>query len=67
MENIKPKSRLKKVLVIIGIIIVVIAIGLIFLLKLTFLKTFPKLKGEPEIGKWYETVRTGTQALAMNL
>ena len=54
MENVKPKSRLKKVLVIIGIIILVIAIGIFILLKLTILKTFPKLKSEPEIGKWYE-------------
>ena len=67
MENVKPKSRLKKLLIIIRIIILVIATGIFILLKLTFLKTFPKLKGEPEIGKWYETVRTGTQALAMNL
>ena len=54
MENTKPKSKLKKVLIIIGIIILVIAIGIFILLKLTILKTFPKLKGEPEIGKWYE-------------
>ena len=56
MGNTKPKSRLKKVLIIIGIIILVIAIGIFILLKLTFLKTFPKLKGEPEIGKWYDVV-----------
>ena len=54
MENTKPKSRLKKVLIIIGILVLVIASGIFILLKLTFLKTFPKLKGEPEIGKWYE-------------
>ena len=54
MENVKPKSRLKKVLIIIGIIILVIAIGIFILLKLTFLKTFPKLSGEPELGIWYE-------------
>ena len=35
MENTKPKSRLKKVLIIIGIIIFVIAIGIFILLKLT--------------------------------
>ena len=37
MENTKPKSRLKKVLVIIGIIILVSALGIFILLKLTFL------------------------------
>ena len=62
MENVKPKSRLKKVLVIIGIIILVIAIGIFILLKLTFLKTFPKLKGEPEIGKWYEVEVDGAKS-----
>lgn len=54
MENTKQKSKLKKVLIIIGIIIVMLALGIFIFLKLTFLKTFPKLKGEPEIGKWYE-------------
>ena len=54
MENIKPKSRLKKALIIIGIIILAIALAVFIFLKLTFFKTFPTLKGEPEIGKWYD-------------
>ena len=62
MENTKPNSKLKKVLVIIGIIIFVIAIGIFILLKLTFLKSFPKLKGEPEIGKWYEVEEDGAKS-----
>ena len=62
MENTKPKSRLKKVLIIIGIIILVIATGIFILLKLTFLKTFPKLKDEPEIGKWYEVEVDGAKS-----
>jgi flagellar basal body-associated protein FliL len=62
MENTKPKSRLKKVLIIIGIIILVIAIGIFILLKLTILKTFPKLKGEPEISKWYEIEVDGAKS-----
>ena len=62
MENVKPKSRLKKLLIIIGIIILVIAIGIFILLKLTILKTFPKLKGEPEIGKWYEVEVDGAKS-----
>ncbi len=62
MENVKPKSRLKKVLIIIGIIILVIATGIFILLKLTVLKTFPKLKGEAEIGKWYEVEVDGAKS-----
>ena len=54
MENIKPKSGLKKALIIIGIIILTIALAIFIFLKLTFFKTFPKLEGEPEIGKWYD-------------
>ena len=62
MENTKPKSKLKKVLIIIGIIILVIAIGIFILLKLTILKTFPNLKGEPETGKWYEVEVDGAKS-----
>ncbi|MBE5957910.1 MAG: pectin acetylesterase [Lachnospiraceae bacterium] len=54
MENTNAKSKLKKVFVIIGIIIVVITLSIFILLKLTILKSFPMLKGEPEIGKWYD-------------
>lgn len=54
MENIKPKSRLKKALIIIGAIVLAIALAIFIFLKLTFFKTFPKLEGEPEIGKWYD-------------
>ena len=51
-ENKRGHRALK----VIGIIILVIAIGIFILLKLTILKTFPKLKGEPKIGKWYDVV-----------
>ena len=54
MENTKPKSRLKKALIIIGIIILAIVLAIFIFLKLTFFKTFPTLEGEPEIGKWYD-------------
>ena len=54
MENTKPKSRLKKALIIMAVIIAVLTSGIFFLLKQTFLKTFPKLSGEPELGIWYE-------------
>ena len=49
-------------LIIIAIIILLIAIGIFLLLKLTFLKTFPELKGEPEIGKWYEVKVDGAKS-----
>ena len=35
-------------------IIVLIALGIAVFLKMTILKTFPELEGEPEIGKWYD-------------
>lgn len=54
MENTKPKSRLKKALIIMAVIIAVLTSGIFFLLKQTFLKTFPKLSDEPELGIWYE-------------
>lgn len=54
MGNTKAKSKRKKFFVILGIIIVVIALSIFILLKLTILKSFPMLKGEPEIGKWYD-------------
>ncbi len=59
----KRKNRKgKTVLIILVCIIVAIAIGAFMFLKMTFLKSFPKLKGEPEIGKWYEVAVEGTQA-----
>lgn len=54
MENTNAKSKLKKFFIIIGIITVVITLSIFILLKLTILKSFPVLKGEPEIGKWYD-------------
>lgn len=62
MESTKKKSILKRVIMIIGIIIVVVGLGIFAFLKLTFLKKFPKLKGEPEVGKWYEVPVSGTQS-----
>ena len=62
MENIRPKSKLKKVLIAIGIFVVVLALLILVLLKLTFLKTFPELKGEPDVGKWYEVEVDGAKS-----
>jgi hypothetical protein len=54
MENTNAKNILKKFFIIIGIITVVITLSIFILLKLTILRSFPVLKGEPEIGKWYD-------------
>ena len=55
----KRHGKVKKVLLIFACVIVVLAVGAFVLLKMTFLKSFPKLKGEPEIGKWYELAVEG--------
>ena len=58
----KRHGKVKKVLLIFACVIVVLAVGAFVLLKMTFLKSFPKLKGESEIGKWYELAVEGTQS-----
>ena len=58
----KKHRKAKKVLLILACVPVVLAVGVFVLLKMTFLKSFPKLTGEPEIGKWYEVAVEGTQA-----
>ncbi len=58
----KRHGKVKKVLLIFACAIVVLAVGALVLLKMTFLKSFPKLKGEPEIGKWHEVAVEGTQS-----
>ncbi len=58
----KKHRKVKKVLLIFAGVIVILAGGVFVLLKMTFLKSFPKLKGEPEIGKWYEVEVEGTQS-----
>ena len=58
----KKHRKLKKILLVLGCVIVILAIGTFVLLKNTFLKSFPKLTGEPEIGKWYEVAVEGTQS-----
>ena len=45
MEKKKHKKA-KKVLLILACVIVIIALGVFVLLKMTFLKSFPKLTGE---------------------
>ena len=58
----KRHGKVKKVLLIFACVIVIFGVGTFVLLKNTFLKSFPKLTGEPEIGKWYEVTVEGTQS-----
>ena len=58
----KRHGKVKKVLLIFACVIVIFGVGTFVLLKNTFLKSFPKLTGEPEIGKWYEVAVEGTQS-----
>ena len=61
MEKKKNKKE-KKILLVFACVIVIFGVGTFVLLKNTFLKSFPKLTGEPEIGKWYEVAVDGTQS-----
>ena len=62
MKQRKKGGKAVKVLIIIAIVIAVIAVGVFALLKATFLKSFPVIKGEPEIGKWYEVTVDGSKS-----
>ena len=54
MGNTKKKKIIIGVMIAAASIIVLIALGITLFLKMTILNTFPKLEGEPEIGKWYD-------------
>ncbi|MBQ6420919.1 MAG: pectin acetylesterase [Clostridia bacterium] len=58
----KKHRKTKKILLVLGCAIVIFAVGVFAFMKMTFLKTFPKLKGEPETGKWYKVEVDGTQS-----
>ena len=51
-----------KILLVMACVIVLLAAGAFVLLKSTFLKSFPKLTGEPAIGQWYEVAVDGAQS-----
>lgn len=54
MEMKIKMKKSKKILIIAISVILILALVVFAALKLTFLKNFPVLLGEPEIGKWYE-------------
>ena len=58
----KKHGKAKKILLVFACVIVIFGVGTFVLLKNTFLKSFPKLTGEPEIGKWYDVAVEGTQS-----
>ena len=58
----KKQRKAKIILLVLACVIVIFAVGVFAFMKMSFLKTFPKLKGEPETGKWYEVEVDGTQS-----
>ncbi|MBR4458249.1 MAG: pectin acetylesterase [Clostridia bacterium] len=58
----KKHGKARKILFVMACVIVLLAAGAFVLLKSTFLKSFPKLTGEPVIGQWYEVAVDGTQS-----
>ena len=58
----KKHGKAKKILLVFACVIVIFRVVTFVLLKNTFLKSFPKLTGEPEIGKWYDVAVEGTQS-----
>ena len=62
MEKKKSHRKLKVALIILVSAIAVLTVCVFAFLKMTFLKAFPKLNGEPEIGTWYEVAVDGAQS-----
>ena len=62
VEKVRRKSKLKLALIAAGILTAVIVSGIFILLKITILKSFPELKGEAEIGKWYDIPVEGAKS-----
>lgn len=60
--SIKKKRHTWKILGIILAVILVLVVAIVIFLKMTFLKSFPELTGEPEIGKWYRITPKNTKS-----
>lgn len=50
---VKKKHILLKIFAILMVVILILVIAVVVFLKMTFLKSFPELNGEPEVGVWY--------------
>ena len=59
---VKKKHRALKIFGIILAVILVLVLAIFIFLKMTFLKSFPELTGEPEIGKWYRITPENTKS-----
>ena len=59
---VKKKHRALKIFGIILAVILVLVLAIFIFLKTTFLKSFPELTGEPEIGKWYRITPENTKS-----
>lgn len=59
---LKKKHRALKIFGITLAIILVLVLAIFIFLKMTILKSFPELTGEPEIGKWYRITPENTKS-----
>lgn len=50
---VRKKHILLKIFAILMAVILLLVIAVVVFLKMTFLKSFPELNGEPEVGVWY--------------
>ena len=50
---VKKKHIVLKIFAILMAVILLLVIAVVVFLKMTFLKSFPELNGEPEVGVWY--------------
>ena len=60
--TVKKKHLLLKIFAILLAVILLLVIAVVVLLKMTFLKSFPELKGEPEVGAWYRVTPENAKA-----
>lgn len=58
----KKTKKWVKVMLIAGAVVIVLAIAVFAVLKMTFLRKFPELNGEPTIGQWYNIAPEGAMA-----
>ena len=51
---VKKKHMALKIVAILMAVILLLVIAVVVFLKMTFLKSFPELNGEPKVGVWYQ-------------
>ena len=63
-EKVKKKKKhtvlIVSLVVLVGLIVVGVGVGVGILLKKTIFMSYPELKGEPEVGQWYQVAPEGT-------